>query len=280
MRVQLKPASLIVLLLTILAISPVPAEGERPGRNGWLNLEPGLAFGSFTSPRHDEVEIKVLRIDPAHFDLQLLNASATKRNIALSAREWCATENLVVAITPSMFGRDMRSSISLMKTGGYINNPRLSKDNSVLVFDCRVDSLPGIQIVDRLCQDFDSLAPHYISQVQSIRMLSCEGENTWLKRNKPWSAALIGMNGEGHLLFIFVHQKTEMPSLVAALLELPLDLVRLQYGEGGSSAQLCVEHDVYSYYGCGLFELNGVAGDEGLNAPAVPNVLGIVRRIR
>ena len=113
--------------------------------------------------------------------------------------------------------------------------------------------------------------------IQSIRMVSCRGENVWAPQNKMWSTAAVGMDKQGRILFIHVRSPYTTHDLVNMLLQLPIDLKRAMYVEGGAEAQLYVntgkvEHEFIGSYSTGTRE-----HDENSFARPVPNVLGLVR---
>ena len=60
-----------------------------PG-HGWQLLEPGLELGLFDGPTADDDgrPIAIVRIDPARFELRLLNASAPGEGALRTARAW------------------------------------------------------------------------------------------------------------------------------------------------------------------------------------------------
>lgn len=252
-----------------------------PPNTAWRPLEPGLDLGEFSSPRpsrRGDSIVRALRVDPRHFELRLMNASAPGQGRALTAREWCARGDLAAAINASMYQADHRTSVSLMQTSTHTNNRRLSKDRAVLAFEARDEKAAPVTIIDRECDDFEALRGRYGTLVQSIRMLSCKGENVWSQQPRRWSAAAIGTDGQGRVLFVHVRSPYSTHDLIDILKHLPLGLARLMYAEGGPEAQLYVrsggeEHEWVGGYESGVHE-----DDDNRVAWPVPNVVGIARR--
>jgi len=241
----------------------------------WSDMVPGMELGTFGSSRArgKDNRIHVLRLDPKRFRLRLLNASAPSEGRSLSARAWADRHHLAAVINSSMYQADLRSSVSLMRTPGHINNPRLSKDRTVLAFDPVEPGVPPVQIIDRDCQDFETVGRAYRTLVQSIRMVSCHGGNVWSQQTRAWSTAAIGIDGRGRILFIHARAPHTTHDLIATLLELPIDLKRAMYAEGGPEAQLFVRG------GGREFEFLGALDDTGANqgpdlAWPIPNVIG------
>ncbi|HYA04001.1 MAG TPA: phosphodiester glycosidase family protein [Syntrophobacteria bacterium] len=273
----------------ILGGSLLPAQGEtdRPGaarrEQSWISLEPGLDLGLFLSPRPAPVGdsvIRVLRIDPGRFEFRLLNASATKEKGPLTARQWCERYRCVAATNASMFQADSLTSVSLMRTGEHVNNPRLSKDRTILAFDRISPEVPPVAMIDRDCDDLNEWSTKYRTLVQSIRMLSCAGKNVWTQQPQRWSTAAIGMDKGGRVLFIHVRALFTTHDLVNILTELPLDLARAMYVEGGPEAQLYVEAGGRREEFVGSYEI--AFHEQGANDRAwpVPNVVAVTRKER
>jgi hypothetical protein len=247
----------------------------------WERLEPGLELGVLTAPHpssQGDSKIHVLRIDPHRFELRLLNASAPGQGEELTAREWSRRHDLVAAVNAGMYAEDHRTSVGLMRTRAHVNNPRLTRDKAVLAFDPQSPGMPPVKLIDRGCDDFEAWKTHYGAFVQSIRMVSCKGENVWARGGQEWSIAAVGVDRRGRLLFIHSRSPYTPHDLIENLLSLPLGLAGAMYVEGGPEAQLYIhsgdrEIERVGSRGTSLFD----SGDNDRAWP-VPNVLGVVRR--
>ena len=249
----------LIFLVTVVTASP------------WKVLKTGLEFVAIPIPKHIGTKgfIHILRIDPHYFKLQLFNASKANGQ-PLSARQWGRQNNLVAVINAGMYQKDLRSSVGYMVTLNHINNPRVSKDKAILAFDRLLDSAPLVKIIDRQCEDFQSWRHKYSTLIQGIRMISCQGRNVWKQQAKMNSTALFAMDHQGKILFIHVKTALSGHDLINILLELPLDISRAMYSEGGSDAQL------YIYTEQQEFEFIG-GGFVTIVAPPIPNVIGVVK---
>jgi uncharacterized protein YigE (DUF2233 family) len=249
----------------------------------WTTLEPGLELGEFPAPQRSgsgDSIVRALRIDPERFELTLLNASAPGEGELRTARGWCERHRLVAAINASMYQTDYRSSVSLMRTREHVNNIHLSKDKAVLAFDRRDGDVPKVQIIDRECQDFAAVSPHYGTLVQSIRMLSCDGRNVWKQQPLRSSTAAIGVDRRGRVLFLHVRSPYSTHDLIEILKGLPLDLRSAMYVEGGPEAQLYVAAGGAEHEFLGSFETRLHESDDRIVALPVPNVVGVARKRR
>ena len=270
--------SFIGLLYCItLAVSPGTLMAEP---SAWKNLEKGLDVGIFPAPKKSALGdslIRILRADTASFSLRLLNASSEDPKKRWPAKDWVNRNGLVAAINASMYQKDMMSSVSYMKTRKHTNNTWVSKDKTILAFNPNDKKLPPVRIIDRDCEDFNTLRKQYSTLVQSIRMVSCHGKNMWGQQKKMSSIAAIGLDQQDRILFIHVRSPYTTHDLIHMLLKLPIDLKQAMYVEGGADAQLYIntgkeEHEFIGSYSTGSRE-----HDENTYSHPIPNVLGLVR---
>jgi hypothetical protein len=160
-------------------------------------------------------------------------------------------------------------SVSLMRDGEVVVNPRMSRDKSVFAFNCDADSLPQATIIDLECDDFAAASRPYQSLFQSIRMLSCTGSNVWSEQENANSVAAVGIDTNGRVLFIHVREELPVHTVVDLLQIFPLDLERCMYSEGGAHAQLFLR--------AGDTE-ETLVGEGAWTPLPIPNVLGVARR--
>lgn len=253
--------------------------GAQAAGPGWRALEPGLEVGLFDGPPGavGDGKIAVVRIDPAAFELRLLNASAPGQGERRTVRDWAAQAGAAAAINASMYQEDLRTSVSLMRTRGHVNQRRVSRDRTALVFDPLDRALPAVRLVDRDCEDLEAAARGYGTVIQSIRMVSCQRRNVWAASPRRVSVAAIGLDGAGRVLFIHARSPWPVHELVQALLALPLDMRQAMYVEGGPEAQLFARGGGEELERLGAYEAAPSAPSDGW---PVPNVVAAVRRKR
>ncbi len=274
----------LTFLVAVVALTPSQLE-SRPkeiAQKFWKPLEPGLELGSFSPSRKAQLGdsvIRVLRIDLKYFELRLLNASAKTRGQRKSVKTWVNENSLIAGINASMYQKDNLTSVSYMKTGDHVNSSWVSKDRTFLAFDPKKKSLPSAKIFDRDCEDFEETRKHYRSLVQSIRMVSCDGKNVWEQQQKKWSIAALGMDSKGRMLFMHVRSPYSTHDFINILLDLPIDLKRAMYVEGGKDAQLYINTAKDEFEFVGNYSTGVNNADSTFGWP-VPNVLGIVRTPR
>lgn len=246
----------------------------------WRTLEPGLEYGIFDGPPGvaGDGKIAVVRVDPQIFDLRLLNASAPGQGAPLSARSWAARAGASAVINAGMYQEDYRTAVSLMRTRDHVNQRRISKDKTALLFDRLEARVPPARMVDRDCDDLEAAATSYGTVIQSIRLLSCEGKNVWAPSDRRWSIAAVGVDGAGRVLFLHAQSPWPVHEFVNALLALPIDLRRAMYLEGGPEAQLFARGGGVEVERLGAF--TGPQAALTREGWPVPNVIAAVRRRR
>jgi hypothetical protein len=258
------------------------AAADEPAKTlGWQPLEKGIELGIFRSPSPSDVGdslIRVLRIDPKYYRLRLLNTSAIPNGTPITPKQWCQQNGLTAAINASMYQTDYKTSVSLMRKKGHINNPRLSKDMTILAFD-RLDSgVSEVKIIDRQCEDFEFWKNKYATLVQSIRMISCTGKNVWKQQPRRWSTSAIGIDVKNKVLFIHVRSLYSTHDLINILKVLPLNISRAMYTEGGPQAQLYITVPNQEFEFVGSYEVGSSDANKGSLSWPLPNVIGISKR--
>jgi uncharacterized protein YigE (DUF2233 family) len=245
----------------------------------WRTLDTGLDFGRFQSSHYPQADsgmmVNILRINPKHYELRLLNASHPDQGAMHTAKDWAQKEGMAAVINAAMYQTDYRKSVSYMKTSAHVNNPRISKDKTILVFEPLQKNIPAVRIVDLECDDFEKAKTMYGSAVQSIRMLSCTGRNVWQQSEKRWSVTAIGIDKQNNLLFIQCTAPHSVHEFVNVLRGLPIEINRALYMEGGSPSQMYITTQKETMEFIGEFS---TGGGKPVSAVELPNVLGVRKR--
>ncbi|MCM2332940.1 MAG: phosphodiester glycosidase family protein, partial [Anaeromyxobacteraceae bacterium] len=165
------------------ATAPPPAvpAGQAAPQPPFASLEPGLELALLPGPPATQGDglIAVVRIDPARFKVELLNASAPGEGRPRSVRDWAFRAGASAAINASLYQADWRTAVGLMRSRDHVNHTRVGKDRAVLAFDPVVSGVAPVRIIDRDCEDLDTAGRSYAGLVQSIRMVSCQRVGVW-----------------------------------------------------------------------------------------------------
>ena len=244
----------------------------------WKEADEGLLVAEFESVfDKDPYALTVIKVDPGRYSFKLLCATEYGKE-PLTTKQWASSHNMLAAVNAGMFQENGLTSVGFMKNFDHVNNPRLSKANTVLAFNPVEETLPEIQLIDRECQNFNDLRQKYKSFVQSIRMISCDRQNVWTAQDSKWSTLAVGMDTEGNILFLFSRTTHSVHDFIEILLSLPLSLKSAMYLEGGPQASLYLSTPKMT------LERNGMWGGVEDNALQfslpIPNVIGISKKPR
>jgi hypothetical protein len=249
----------------------------------WRELEPGLAFGKFSahipSPRGDS-KIAVLRIDPKRFKFRLLSAGAMKLPRALPINKWMSEHKLVAAINAGMFEPD-GSTVGYSRIGkNALKSHRKHKYQAYFVagLSKRKARLPAATILDAECDKrARKKESRYRIVLQSIRMISCKGENLWKKSQRIWSMAALAVDKGGNVLFIHSRSPWDVHDFIEILKKMPLGVTRAMYLEGGPETSLGIAAGGVNKLILGRNETDFNENDRYWHAWALPNVIGVER---
>ncbi len=271
---------LFLTAILLVAVTAYVSAGDG-GQAVWKKIDTGLYYGEFSAHRKSPVgdsKIRVLKIDPKLYSFHLANASAPGEGALMSVRKWSKKQNYLAAINASLYQADHKTSISLMKNNAHVNNPTMNKQKTIMAFGPKKKAVAEAIIFDRECDDIRDLKKKYLVYVQSIRMISCRGKNVWKLQKDTYSTAAIGMDKQGHILFIHVRSPYATHKLINILLKLPLDIRTAMYVEGGPQAQMYVNSSDKEYILLGRFRSATAGKAISYFGWPVPNVIGIRKR--
>jgi len=243
----------------------------------WKEADEGLYVAEFESVFDNApYAVTIVRIDPERYTFNLLCASEHDR-APLTVREWATRYKMLAAVNAGMFQENGLTSVGYMKNFDHVNNPRLSKANTILAFNPVEKNLPEIRIIDRECQDFNDLRQKYKSFVQSTRMISCNRQNVWSEQDSKWSSLAVGADTQGNILFLFTRTPHSVHDFIEVLLSLPLCLKSAMYLEGGPQASLYLSTSKMTLERYGVW---GGLENDSLQFPLpIPNVIGLSKKL-
>lgn len=270
-HIMAKKLHVLFLLLLLAHACPCLAESGQ-------TQDPGVRIYSYALPTslgEETQEITILKIDPEYYDFKLLTTSRSKKTLS-TLKEWCEQEGLVAAINASMYREDREQSTGYMKICDHVNNGYINpRFGAFLVFHPTNSTLPKIQIIDRVYQDWRHLITHYTTVAQNFRLISIKKENLWPISDKKHSIAAIGMDIQGHVLFMHCQTPISVHAFNEALLNLPIDIFNAMYVEGGPEAAMYLHTPNQEKIWPGRYE-NSLLGTVNQKLWPIPNIIGIV----
>ena len=254
--------------------------GASPASLTWEAVAPGLDYAAHRpspAPAIGDGVVSILRIDPARYEFVLMSAKQTGDG-PQTAPAWARRGDLIAAVNAGMYMADFATNLGYMQHYDFVNNPRLNRDNTIAAFNPKQAGLPPFQIIDRTCQDWDSLRQQYHSFTQSIRMVDCHRRNRWSQQPRQWSMVVLGEDRQGRALFIFTRSPYSVHDFIDLLLALDLDLAKAMYLEGGPEASFFLDYQGKQVKRFGSYETGFYESDENPAFWPIPNVIGIRAR--
>lgn len=244
----------------------------------WQELEEGLLYRECKGPilgSINDSKLRILKINPTKFSIQLSSAKELKTSFK-TAPQWAEKEGFIALVNAGMFQFDeYGTNTSYMQNYNFINNPKLSRDNTIAAFNPKDSSVPPFQIIDRKCQNFDSLRTKYNTLIQGIRMMDCGQHITWSQQKKYWSTVCLGSNKAGDMLFIFTRSPFSVHDFITNIKAVVPDVYNLMYLEGGPEASFYINHPNIKVEQMGSYETDFFESDDNNRFWDLPNVIGI-----
>lgn len=272
------------VLAGVLFVCAVTAAcGEPPARSGEhddpLRPAPGIEVHRRWPPGRSEVgnrdlPVTLVHIDPARYDLRLLTSD--RHGSPRTVEQWAAEFDLLGAINASMYLPNLRST-GLMIDDDRLNNPALNpRFEGVMAFGAHADDDPPVLFTGTDCEgfDLDSLRVRYRTVIQNYRLLDCAGTPLEWEDRKLYSAAAVGLDERGWVVFVHAGSPSRTQDLARWLAQAQWGLVAAHFVEGGTDASLLMQVGDERIAVVGGYE----GGIGGRSFRPVPNVIGFVAR--
>ena len=220
--------------------------------------------------------IDVVRADPATYALRVLS-QATDDPTPRSAIAWRDAFHLSAVINAGMFHASGKP-VGMIVADGTVRSDENAKMSGYLAWDPVTDADPPFAMAGRDCTgfDLDALRAKYHSIVQSYRMLGCDGQALPWKDPKQYSAAAIGLDRTGRIVFLHARAAVTMAELSAALAA--HDLAGALFLEGGPEASLVARGPEGELGRVGSYETGFVENDGNTLYWTLPNVIALLPR--
>jgi len=271
---------IIIAILPFLINIQVLFSQKNSREINWKKIDEGLFYTEFISPLKaicGDQKISILKINPELYKFNLLNAKELNEKNK-TAEEWAIQKNQIAVINAGMYQSDHSTNVGYMKNYNFINNQRLSKDNTIVAFNRKDKKLPDFQIIDLKCQDWNILKNKYHSFSQSIRMVDCSQKNKWSQQPKKWSMVVVGKDKLGNVLFIFSRSPFSVHDFISILLKAPIQIYNMMYLEGGPEASFYLNHNETKVAKMGSYETGFYESDDNTVFWNIPNVIGISKK--
>lgn len=230
----------------------------------WEEPEQGFEYARFPalSSSNRDMDIMVVRVDPAYFDFVIRSATMPGEQ-PRTLQDWAARHNLAATINAGMYLPDGLTNTGYLRVGEHLNNPRMSRTFGAMFLSeplaqTRVSklsanppllqpgaepaqqptALPSAMLLDRTDPTFEHLPALYANVVQNYRMVSSSRRLLWRPAPQEHAIAALGVDGSGRILLIHSREPVTGVDFATMALDLPIDLRTLMYLEGGTQAGL------------------------------------------
>lgn len=217
----------------------------------------------------------LVRADPRRYPLRLL-AARTVGGGRRTLPRWAAEFGLIGLVNASMYREDDHSTGLLVAAGQAMTETDNREMGGYLAFDPVRPADPAVTIAGRSCPgfDLDALRGRYRSIVQDYRLLDCDGGPIAWKDEKVYSAAALGLDGAGNIVFVTSRPPHRMADFAALLASPEVGLRAALYVEGGPEASLFVRSGGRTFEEIGSYETGFQEDDGNREFWPIPNVVG------
>ncbi|MGL4721910.1 MAG: hypothetical protein ACRCV3_01240 [Desulfovibrionaceae bacterium] len=219
-------------------------ENAFAGEVEWRQLSTQMDI--LTVPTRYDGNITIVRFNPKAYMVRILSSSILRKNV-LSVKEWEEEYHFILAINTSMYARDNKTSIALLKTIQGFNNHKLSTHFGALFLANPIDtSLDSVILVDTpnvAEKDIVLLLEEYTDAVQNFRIIDSKRNLVWKSKNNPYTTiSAVANDGDGNILFIHSQALLTPPLLGKILLSLPINIRTTMYTEGAGESFLYINY--------------------------------------
>lgn len=259
--------------------APAPPVEQPPCPRDAAPLGEGLTHERHALSAHPAAGVEpcfdVVRADLARYRLRVLTKAT--EGTSQPAPQWRERYKLVAVTNAGMFHAEGQP-VGLIVEDGVAHAKDNKKFGGYLAWDPRSSSDPSVVITGRDCAGFDlgALRARYRSILQSNRLLGCAGEALPWKDQKQYSAAAIGLDRAGRVVFIHARAPVRMTELAQSVSA--LGIAGALFLEGGPEASLVVRGSEGELARVGSYETGFVENDENHSFWWLPNVLALEAR--
>lgn len=270
---------IILPLLMLLSLLVPPASAVAVD---WKEIAPGLATRLMDgSPicRRGSTAIRVLRIDPARWRLDIFHQSETGGR-SLDIEVWARRTGASVTINAGQYYPDLTPMGLFIKQGRNLGTARIRPWKGLLVAEPTGDpNFPRTDIIDLEYEEFDPAASPWGIALQSFMIVDARGNRR--VRRSDWHAnrTVLAMDTDDSLLMIHTEGAYTLWELAGWLHTSDLGVRHAMSLDGGFEAQMAVHAGDLDYVSRGQWHVDA-RGDHSIRGlrRALPSVIGVFPR--
>lgn len=264
------------LVISFLALIILSLNANLPAMFRTIDGDTGLEWGEFAISTGQD-SISILRINPRNYEFALLSASEYD-NSPQTLKQWCRQFGYQIAFNAGMYAEDKNTTIGYCKNYDHVINSHLNRHKAVLAFNPNDEELAPVTIVNRTCEDFESLKDKYNTYLQSIRMLGCDGSNTWNQSDERHSILALAEDSSAHILILFSQAPLSVHDFIECVMGLKLGITDMMYLEGSFQAGLYIKTSDFHREISGVVEALWPIRVSSNGQIPLPNVIAVRKR--
>lgn len=245
----------------------------------WKRIDTAFYYAEVDAPRKSDIadsKITVIKIDPRYYDAELIIATE-RDSLFRTLPQWNALEKLNFSFNAGMYTvSDRLHARGFMRNGNHYNNKSF-KDGfgALLAFSPTEKSLPPFKIIDLSQENYADFADKYRCFVQSIRMISADGEPVYWKKHLSCSMIFVATDKADNLLVFFTRTPYTPNEMTDFMLQSPLEIQTAMYLEGGPEASFFISNGDFSFGKFGSYVSKTHPTDKNNEFKKMPNVIGL-----
>lgn len=281
---------ILIVFLTLFAFHIFPDESNKENNTkkkyvvSWDKIDEGLSYGKIAMNSNAKVadkNIYILKINPDIYKFELL-CSTEGDTVFRTAADWCKLKGCVAGFNAGMFSlKDHKKGMGYVRNYSHFNNAEFREVyKAIAAFNRKDNSVPDFQIFDLEKDSWKNIEPKYNSFLQSIRMIDGNQKlSSWKRKRKLSCSMIVIATDVKHNVLVFI-TRVPYPLDVFAqmMLDMPLDIQRAMYLEGGPEASLYVETKDSTIQKYGSWVYPGYANDKNDHFWKLPNIIGVKKR--
>lgn len=247
-------------------------------------LVPGIEFLQLDAPKKSilgDSKLTVLRIDPSRFEFELYTATAHKKQ-KVTAQELGDSLDYLVVFNAGMYElADGFTHRGYLKSENHFNNKTLNPSyNSMLALSPSDTTQAHCQLIDLTCESWKTIQTKFAAFAQGPRMIDCNGQPmSWNKKKQSCSMLVASTDNEGRIYLIFSRTPYTHNEMISFLLQLPYQLTKTIYLEGGPETSLYIRTPTMTLSCIGSYVSQTYPVDTNVDFWKLPNLIGIKAKI-
>ncbi len=250
----------------------------------WNNIDNGLSYGVIPVQSNAKVadkNIYVLKINPDQYQFELV-CSTENDTTFRTVDEWCKLKGCVAGFNAGMYSLK-KSTIGMgyLRNFDHFNNGEFrSVYKAIAAFNRKTGAVPDFDIFDLEKEKWETIESQYNSFLQSIRMIDGNRNVSPWRTKKKLSCSMIVMatDAQKNVLVLLTRIPYSLNIFARMMLQMPLNIQRAMYLEGGPESSLFVATKDSSIQKFGSWVYPGYAHDKNDQFRKLPNIIGVKKR--